>query len=346
MKNIFKKTLKFIPHLSLIFRSFVAGMKDLGKILSARFDALLKGAGFISSRLIYLIFGIFLAIGATYVYAAWNDAKTNDSGQLSQSNWNTFVNEIHNKCGSNCDTEATGATASSDTLTEANWNNLVDLASNTLTDCTDNNGGKCFINQTSKSALDTDLAAGNIKSGVTIFGLAGIYTGIKTLPDTGQTSSYTATYGEDNDYTSANSPSTCNPSFTDNGNGTITDNCTGLMWKKCTEPDTSTTNCAGYVNNVNWENALSQCQNLIFGGYNNWRLPNVKELMSIVNYQNSLPAINTTYFPNTNPGSNTYYWSSTTVVHNTTSAWGVSFGYGLVDYTGKIYNLYVRCVRG
>jgi len=138
MKNIFKKTFKFI-----------------------------------SSRLIYLVIGIFIAIGATYVYAAWNDAKTGDSGQLGQSNWNALVNEVHNKCGSNCDTAATGATASSDILTENNWNNLVDLTDNTLVDCTADNGGKCFINQTSKSTLDTDLVAGNIKSGVNVFGVAG-----------------------------------------------------------------------------------------------------------------------------------------------------------------------------
>jgi hypothetical protein len=130
---------------------------------------------FIISRFVYLLVGIFLAISITYVYAAWNDAKTGDSGQLSQSNWNALVNEVHNKCGTSCDAKATAATASSDILTETNWNNLVDLTSTTLTDCTDNNGGKCFINQTSKSALDADLAAGNIKSGVNIFGVAGSY---------------------------------------------------------------------------------------------------------------------------------------------------------------------------
>ena len=138
MKNIFKKTLKFI-----------------------------------SSRLVYLIIGIFLAVSITYVYAAWDDAKTGDSDQLSQSNWNALVDEVHNKCGSNCDALATAATVADNILIESNWNNLIDLASSTLVDCTDNNTGKYFINQTSKSALDADLATGNIKSGTTIFGVAG-----------------------------------------------------------------------------------------------------------------------------------------------------------------------------
>ncbi|MDD5291286.1 MAG: hypothetical protein PHZ04_04220 [Patescibacteria group bacterium] len=69
------------------------------------------------------------------------------------------------------------ATTADNVLTESNWNSLADLLNNTLVDCTDNNSGKCFINQASKSALDNDLAASNIKSGVTIFGVAGTYTG-------------------------------------------------------------------------------------------------------------------------------------------------------------------------
>jgi len=152
---------------------FLSGANGVKKIISKTFK-------FISSRLIYLLVGIFLAVSITYVYAAWNDAKTGDSGQLSQTNWNSLVNEIHNKCGSNCDAKATAATVFSDILTENNWNNLIDLVNNTLVDCTDDNGGKCFINQTSKSALDTDLVAGNIKTGVTIFGVTSSAKGLGT----------------------------------------------------------------------------------------------------------------------------------------------------------------------
>jgi len=47
------------------------------------------------------------------------------------------------------------------------------------------------------------------------------------LPDTGQTTSYTSTFGEDNDYT------IYSPYFTLNGNGTVTDTITGLMWQFC-----------------------------------------------------------------------------------------------------------------
>jgi hypothetical protein len=145
-------------------------------------NIIFKISKFISSRLLYLIIGMFLAIGATYVYATWNDAQTGSSGQLGQSNWNALVTEVHNKCGANCDAAATGATASGNSLTESNWNNLADLLNNTLADCTTDNGGKCFVNQTSKSALDTDLTAGNIRSGVNIFGIAGSYS-VSSPPD-------------------------------------------------------------------------------------------------------------------------------------------------------------------
>ena len=55
-----------------------------------------KPLKFISSRLFYLVIGIFLAIGATYVYATWDQAKTGGSGQLTETNWNELVTMIEN----------------------------------------------------------------------------------------------------------------------------------------------------------------------------------------------------------------------------------------------------------
>jgi hypothetical protein len=60
------------------------------------------------------------------------------------------------------------------------------------------------------------------------------------IPDTGQTTSYTSTYGEDSDYII--NP----PSYTDNGDGTITDKTTGLMWQKTDGGEMSFTLAAGY----------------------------------------------------------------------------------------------------
>ncbi|MBI5749112.1 MAG: DUF1566 domain-containing protein [Nitrospinae bacterium] len=146
------------------------------------------------------------------------------------------------------------------------------------------------------------------------------------LPDTGQTTSYTTTFGEDHDYTI--NP----PSYTDNGNGTITDNVTGLIWQK--EDDNTPRT---------WSDAGTYCDNLTLGGQSDWRLPSKKELISIVNYGTYNHAINTTYFPNTN---SSYYWSSTTVANYSSDAWSVNFSYGYVDGYGKSSSYYVRCIRG
>ena len=145
------------------------------------------------------------------------------------------------------------------------------------------------------------------------------------LPDTGQTTSYTTTYGEDHDY------SINPPSYTDNGNGTITDNVTGLIWQK-EDDNTQRT----------WSDAGTYCDNLTLGGQSDWRLPSKKELISIVNYGTYSPSINTTYFPNTN---SSVYWSSTTIAYNSSGAWIVLFndGYVVIDYKSSSY--YVRCVR-
>ncbi|MBI5749109.1 MAG: DUF1566 domain-containing protein [Nitrospinae bacterium] len=120
-------------------------------------------------------------------------------------------------------------------------------------------------------------------------------------------------------------------SFTDNGNGTVTDSNTGLMWQK------------GEGGSMAWGSALTYCEGLSLAGYTDWRLPNIKELESITDDTKYNPSIDTTYFPNAN---SSYYWSSTTYAYGSSSAWSVYFHYGYVYYGNKSYSYYVRCVRG
>jgi uncharacterized protein (TIGR02145 family) len=122
--------------------------------------------------------------------------------------------------------------------------------------------------------------------------------------------------------------------FTDNGNGTVTDSNTGLMWQKENDNTDRT-----------WESAITYCEGLSLGSYTDWRLPNIKELESITDDSRYNPAIDTTYFPNTYSSG---YWSSTTFACCATSALGVGFGNGGVANYGpeKSNNNYVRCVRG
>jgi len=160
------------------------------------------------------------------------------------------------------------------------------------------------------------------------------------LPDTGQTACYyTDGYdgycipcvgtGQDGEFT-------INPmSFTDNGNGTVTDNVTGLMWQQ-SDDDTER----------NWDEAGSYCQSLALAGHSDWRLPSRRELMSIVNYKTYFPAIDSVKFPGTNASVYSgYYWSSTSFAPLSSSAWHVGFYHGNVNLYDKTHSRYVRCVR-
>ncbi|MGA1869955.1 MAG: DUF1566 domain-containing protein [bacterium] len=100
--------------------------------------------------------------------------------------------------------------------------------------------------------------------------------------------------------------------FHDNEDGTITDNSTGLMWEKVAADD------------LTWEEALSYCEQLVLGGFDDWRLPNQHELESLVDYSKSHPAIDLTYFPDQT--SNHLFYSSTSA--SSISASGVYFDEG------------------
>ncbi|MFI3169585.1 MAG: DUF1566 domain-containing protein [Faecalibacterium sp.] len=111
--------------------------------------------------------------------------------------------------------------------------------------------------------------------------------------------------------------------FANNGDGTITDASTGLMWS---EVDLGV--C------VEWKDALVLAESADLAGYDDWRLPNVKELQSIVDYSGVYPAIDPDYFICTayDDNVNYYYWTSTSAYFSAdapdyNSAWYVAFGY-------------------
>jgi hypothetical protein len=129
--------------------------------------------------------------------------------------------------------------------------------------------------------------------------------------------------------------------FVNNGNGTITDTATGLMWQQATGGP------FGAPQNMIWEDAIAYCEGLSLAGRTDWRLPNRNELQSLVSYSLSYPAINTTYFPDTYcSGGAGRYWSSTTYVGSTISAWTVDFCGGYIESITKTGTYYVRAVRG
>ncbi|MCI5218762.1 MAG: DUF1566 domain-containing protein [Candidatus Electrothrix sp. LOE2] len=148
---------------------------------------------------------------------------------------------------------------------------------------------------------------------------------------------------------SSNMPaSTPDSQLTDNNDGTVTDTKTGLMWKQCSEGQTfSIGSCNGSASTFTWQAALQQPGTVNdaggFAGHTDWRLPNIKELRSIVEEQCSSPAINATRFPNT-PSS--YVWSGSPYAGNSVYAWYVSFDYGYSNYDFRVDNYAVRLVRG
>jgi hypothetical protein len=211
---------------------------------------------------------------------------------------------------------------------------------------------------------NTNCAApGNVLSGKTFFGLCGTSWGARTgtasvdpiLAATGQNVCYNAAgtvitcagTGQDGEYQLG---TTASPRFTDNSDGTITDNLTGLIWLQ-------NANCAATLGGVAktttlvWADALTWSNNLASGSCGltdgsvagDWRLPNRRELLSLVDYQNSNPSLPSGH-PFTSVVSDNYC-SSTTRVGTPANAWNVNFNTGDTSNITKTTNVYVWPVR-
>jgi len=146
----------------------------------------------------------------------------------------------------------------------------------------------------------------------------------------------------------AQTQDTPNADFVDHGDGTVTHTKTGLVWKQCSEGLSGVGCATGAATTHTWQAALQLADTLNagagFAGFNDWRVPNIKELTSIVEGQCSTPAINAMLFPNTL--GIILYWSSSSYAAGAPYAWDVEFrlGYNLVNL--KSTNDYVRLVRG
>lgn len=127
--------------------------------------------------------------------------------------------------------------------------------------------------------------------------------------------------------------------FVDNGDGTITDTSTGLMWEVKTDDGRPRDKDNVYT----WEQSLAYADTLTLSGYNDWRLPNRNELQSIVDYDRYNPSIDPIFSYTVS----SYYWSSTTYAGYPYGAWGVYFYIGCVGgLDDKSSYVYVRAVRG
>ena len=128
-------------------------------------------------------------------------------------------------------------------------------------------------------------------------------------------------------------------SYTYSANGAeVTDAQTGLTWRRCTEGQSwSGGTCTGSAATFTHEQALAHAKT-----QSGWRLPNVKELSSLVDSSRSNPAIDITAFPAT---SSEWYWSSTPYVGSADGAWYVNFNVGYVGDVSRGSGFRVRLVR-
>ncbi len=146
--------------------------------------------------------------------------------------------------------------------------------------------------------------------------------------------------------------------YADNGNGTVRDLNTGLVWEKLSDDGT----VHDKDNPYSWANAftghVATLNAMNFAGHNDWRLPDVRELQSIVNYQSFNPTVSSAFNTNCVPGCHATtcsctasgdYWSSTSSISDPSGAWYVGFLYGAVDAFGmsggKSGTASVRAVR-
>jgi len=111
---------------------------------------------------------------------------------------------------------------------------------------------------------------------------------------------------------------------------TVVDRKTRLMWQKT--DDNTKRDC---------DDAGTYCDELVLGGYDDWRLPRIDELSTIVDYSQFLPASDDVFGRRSR-----YYWSSSTSADDPDDAWRVNFGYGYAYWNVKGDAHYVRCVRG
>ncbi|MCF7501265.1 DUF1566 domain-containing protein [Pseudoalteromonas sp. L1] len=133
--------------------------------------------------------------------------------------------------------------------------------------------------------------------------------------------------------------------FVINDDGTVSDSKTGLMWQRCSfgqSYNTETLNCEGTSQQLSWGEALRGATMSDYAQYNDWHVPNIKELASILEHQCVQPSINEQVFYATKLQN---YWSSTSGKERTDLAWVYQFDKGVNSLHAKTSDLYLRLVR-
>ena len=107
---------------------------------------------------------------------------------------------------------------------------------------------------------------------------------------------------------------------------------TGLFWQD---------NRLSMSEKITYKESKELCEEMKIGGYEDWRIPTLKELLTIVDYKNYDPAILNGF----SSIESSTYWSSTPYQGRDNEVWGVSFKSGATDSNSKTYDRFIRCVR-
>jgi len=119
--------------------------------------------------------------------------------------------------------------------------------------------------------------------------------------------------------------------FLDNGDGSVTDQLTDLMWVKSPGTTAST-----------WEDAILLSEFNTTGGHTDWRLPNIKEIRSLNDETRTQPSVSTIAFPSI---AQSKFWSSTTLPNQSSKAWYYDNQFGITSYDDKTASHLVWMVR-
>lgn len=140
-------------------------------------------------------------------------------------------------------------------------------------------------------------------------------------------------YGQDGNYQKGHQMS-----YVDHNDGTVSDKATGLMWQAIPSHE-----------DRSWDDAMDYCNNLVLAGYNDWRMPTVKELFTIQDFGRSWPYIDTAYFKLASGliSKDEQFWSSTKYVGVTaTGRDNSAFGVNAVTGHIKSYSAASRMPKG
>ena len=121
----------------------------------------------------------------------------------------------------------------------------------------------------------------------------------------------------------------CSEKFIDSKDEVFADPATGLIWQTT---DTK----------KDWEGAITYCEELKYANHQDWYLPSIRALETIVVITNPGIAIDLVAFPQTKPS---HYWSSTTYEGRDSAAYAIDFSNGMTISDEKAFELYVRCIR-